>query len=195
MCIRDGGRRRAIRDRACGGRRVGGLSLIELLFFIVIVGVAIVGVLSVLNYTAARSADPLVRKQVLALAEGMLEEVRLMPFTYCDPDDPAAATATSAGACSVPELPGPEGSESRLSPNAPFDNVDDYHQYSASPPTDLAGSPIAGLGSYGVRVEVFEGGLGLPNDQVLRIDVTATGPGESVTVSAFRTRYAPNALP
>lgn len=175
--------------------RERGLTLIELLFFILIVGVAVAGVLSVLNYTAARSADPLIRKQVLALAEGMLEEVSLMPFTYCDPDDPAAATAANAAGCAVPEALGPEGGESRVSLTEPFDNVNDYDGYRGVP-TDLAGNPISGLSAYQLEVEVSPGGMGLPNDQVLRIDVTATGPGnESVTVSAFRTRHAPNALP
>jgi MSHA pilin protein MshD len=175
--------------------RERGLTLVELLFFILIVGVAVAGVLSVLNYTAGRSADPLIRKQVLALAEGMLEEVSLMPFTYCDPDDPAAATAATVAGCAVPETLGPEAGEARVSSTTPFDNVNDYDGY-AGVPTDLAGNPIAGLAGYALSVDVQPGGLGLANDQVLRIDVTATGPGnESVTVSAFRTRHAPNALP
>ncbi|MCU0870167.1 MAG: type II secretion system protein [Burkholderiales bacterium] len=186
MCIRERRARAAAR----------GLSLIELIFFILIVGAGIAGILAILDYTAARSADPLVRKQVLTLAEGLMEEVLLMPFTFCDPDDPAAATAVNVGGCAVPEQLGPETGESRLGPTLFFDNVNDYARYGPLAPSDLAGNPIPGLAGYTVEVSVTAGGLGLPNDQVLQIDVTAAGPGnERVTLTAYRTRHSPNALP
>ncbi|MFA6986493.1 MAG: prepilin-type N-terminal cleavage/methylation domain-containing protein, partial [Arenimonas sp.] len=54
-------------------RRQAGLSLIELVMFIVIVGVAVAGVLSVLTVTAQHSADPMIQKQAQAIAEAMLE--------------------------------------------------------------------------------------------------------------------------
>ena len=60
-----------------------GISLIELIMFIVIVSVALAGILLVMNVTTKGSADPLVHKQALAIAESLLEEVELMPFTYC----------------------------------------------------------------------------------------------------------------
>ena len=53
--------------------RQRGLSLIELIMFIVIVGSALAGVLSVLNFTTKSSADPMVRKQALAIAEQIRE--------------------------------------------------------------------------------------------------------------------------
>ena len=66
------------------------------------VGVAVLGVLRVISFTTANSADPQLRKQALVLAESMLEEVQLARFTYCDPmQDPAAETATSAADCTV----------------------------------------------------------------------------------------------
>jgi len=77
-------------------RRQRGLTLIELVMFIVIVGAAVAGIIGMIAMATRSSADPLIRKQALAIAEAMLEEVRLQPFTYCDPDDPTAATATSA---------------------------------------------------------------------------------------------------
>jgi len=91
--------------------RQQGLSLIELIMFIVIVGAAVAGIIGMMAMATQSSADPLVRKQALAIAEAMLEEVRLQPFTYCDPDDPTAATATSAsGAGAVSFVAGqPQG--------------------------------------------------------------------------------------
>lgn len=196
-----GGHRRAVSARSAPGRQCG-LSLVELIVFIVIVSVGIVGILGVLNLTAAKSGDPLVRKQALSIAEAMLEEVTLMPFTYCDPDDPAAATATSEAGCATPEdmaSPGPETAqgESRYSTTTPFDNVNDYHGFSMAGVRDLTGTALPGLASYNVAVAVTRGGLGAanPNDVAL-VTVTVAGPGgESVTLSGYRARYAPNALP
>ncbi len=55
--------------------RQKGISLIELIMFIVIVSVGIAGILSVMNVTTKASADPLLRKQALAIAESLLEEI------------------------------------------------------------------------------------------------------------------------
>src|SRR4051812_30392980 len=80
-----------------------GLTLVELVMFIVIVSVAVVGVLQVLNLTTKHSADPQLRKQALSIAEALLEEVELAHFTYCDPSDPNAETAADPSGCSVIE--------------------------------------------------------------------------------------------
>ena len=118
-----------------------GISLIELIMFIVIVSVALAGILLVMNVTTKGSADPLVHKQALAIAESLLEEVELMSFTICDPDDPNATTATTAANCTggaggandESRLPlGPEtaasvgGAEGRYAVPQ-FDNVSDYN--------------------------------------------------------------------
>ncbi len=78
-------------------RKSLGASLVELVVFIVIVSAAVAGIIGVISITTQSSADPLIRKQALAIAEAVLEEVQLQPFTYCDPDDPAAATADLSG--------------------------------------------------------------------------------------------------
>ena len=181
-------------------RRQRGLTLIELIVFIVIVSVGLAGVLTVLNATAAKSADPVVRKQALVIAESLLEEIVLMPFTYCDPDDPAAATATSTAGCATAEnmsTPAPEAGESRYSTTTPYDNANDYHGFEMVGIRDLTGATISGLEAYTARVAVTRGGLGFTDpDDVALVSVTVTGPGrESVTLSRYRVRYAPNALP
>ena len=95
--------------------------------FIIIVGVGVAGILLVFSVTTKASADPLIQKQMLAIAEAFMEEVQAKPFTYCDPDDANATTATdSTGCATLPEGPGPEGGETRVHPTTPFDNVNDY---------------------------------------------------------------------
>lgn len=61
--------------------RHSGFTLIEVIIFIVVVGAAMAGVLLVMNTVVKSSADPLVRKQALAIADSILEEVLQKEFT------------------------------------------------------------------------------------------------------------------
>lgn len=220
MCIPDsapasrGGRGR-VRSSPCPGRLprpAAGLTLIELAIFIAVVGVGVAGILSVLDFTTRRSSDPLPQKQALSIAESLLEEVQLMPFTFCDPDDANAATATSPADCTGGvNGPNDEG-RSPLGPEAGegetrygpvfFDNVNDYNGFdtaTASLPgiRDITGTLIPGLEAYRASVAVVQEPLGgIPADAALRITVTVTGPaGTRVTLDGYRTRFSPNALP
>ncbi len=78
-----------------------GVSLIELIMFIVIVSVAMVGILLVMNQVMGRSADPLIRKQALAIAESMLEEIRLQDLSGAACAGTLAANAARSGVTSV----------------------------------------------------------------------------------------------
>jgi MSHA pilin protein MshD len=195
-----------------------GLSLVEQIVFIVIVSVAVAGVLGVFAMTSRGSADPMVQKQALSIAEAFMEEVQLQPFTYCDPDDANGAAATRAaldsgvtlpavGCAATIEVLGVDGGENRYSATTPFDNVNDYNGYDSSveaPPgiKNIAQQPIAGLEPYRVVVNVAGQALGGIGDDVdgrprsLLITVTVTGPGNTtVVLHGYRARYAPNALP
>jgi MSHA pilin protein MshD len=195
MCTR--GRKRSSR----------GLSLIELVLFIIIVGVSIAGVLLAIDRTARASADPLVIKQALAVAEALLEEVELMPFTFCDPDDAQASTAQSAtvgaaGCATLIEGIGREAGETRYSASTPFDNVNDYNGYDSATEggiRDVTSTLITELASYRATVSIAPAALGGiaatdANGQanVLLITVTVTGPPNiTVVLNGYRTKYAP----
>ena len=179
-------------------RRQRGVTLVEVVLFIVIVGVASVGIMEVMRLTTQHSADPQLRKQALAIAEGMLEEIQLARFTFCDPLDPAAETAASPAACTIPEGPGQEsGGVPR-----PFDNVNDYVAAYGTPvayATDAQGNAwAAGAGQqYIARVTITQEALnGLPATESLRIRVSvAYAPGEDIVLDGYRVRYAPNSIP
>ena len=193
--------------------RSRGVTLVELVVFIVIVGVAMAGIFAAFNTITAASADPQVRKQVLAIAESLIEEIALKAFTICDPDDPSAATAATSADCTggtngandESKLAlGPEGAASvggaegrYASPQ--FDNVSDYNGFAMSSGIkDITGADVGGLGAYSASVTVTQDGatLGLPAADALRISVTVTGPGSvSITLEGYRARYAPNTLP
>ncbi|MBI5108709.1 MAG: type II secretion system protein [Rhodocyclales bacterium] len=191
-------------------RRGSGFTLIELIVFIVVVSIALVGVLTILNATSRSSADPMVRKQVLAAAEALLEEVQLQPFTFCSPDDSNAATAinatTGAGGCATTVQGLGAGGAARI---ADTDNVGDYAGVTLNPVSSIDGTHS--LPSYSASIVVAPESLGPVAAQIasaacasatdcsalnaLRVSITVTGGGESVTLEGYRARHSPNMLP
>ena len=198
------------RRRAASRARSVGLSLIELVIFIAVVATAVAGVLLVYNRAVSGSADPLVRKQAVAIAESLLSEILAQPFTYCDPQDaandpaaPPASTAACTGGAANSEdkgggTLGPQpATETRFSVSDPFDNVADYNGYAMGAGIygyDDGSTPIAGLAAYTAAVTVTRSGLalGLATDaDALRVEVQVSGHGETITLTGYRTRHSP----
>lgn len=181
---------------AARSSRCRGVTLVETILFIVIIGIAAGAILMVFANTTRMSADPLIRKQALAIAESLLKEIRLMPFTYCDPDDANATTAPNAAGCaSTPEAMGPEAGETRYAALTPFDNVNDYNGFTMTGGIrDITNTLIVGLNAYGASVAVTPIAFGgIANTDALQITVTVTGPANiAVTLDGIRTRHAPN---
>lgn len=206
------------RTRNAGRSRLAGFTFIELIMFVVIVSVGVAGILSVFYVTTQRSADPAARKQMIAIAEAMLEEVELMPFTCRDPDDVTASDASvslSGNNCVIGgamENLGPEaGPETRYSTTVPFDNVNDYNGFDTATATPAGildpSQTLAGPAGYRAVVTVAAQAFGPGASQVaatdgsgtlqsLLINVTVSDPrGESITLSGYRSRYAPTSPP
>lgn len=185
--------------------RQRGVTLIELIMFIVIIGAALAGLLQVLNFTTKNSADPVRQKQALMIAEGLLEEVRLAGFTWCDPTDSKLAEAASAADCDLPEAFG-QGAGSEPVSNRPYDNVNDYvdapgvakaaFNNAGGALTDMNGNPM-GVTGYSAKVTIRPvalNGIGsTANDSdVLRITVEVSYDDQTLALDGYRTRYAPN---
>ena len=147
-----------------------GMTLVELVITIVIIGIAAAALFTAMASITARSADPLLRQQSLSLAEAYLEEILLQAFL-----DPATGTA-------CPPPPSQRGN---------FDNVCDYAELSDVGARNARGEAIAGLGSYTVAVDVApQAWGGLPASDVFYIEVTVTDPaGQALVLGGYRTRY------
>lgn len=159
--------------------RQQGLSLIELIVFIVIVSVALVGVLSVLNLTTAKSADPMIRKQVLAVAEAMLEEVLSKDFA----NPTGGFSPATAGNPTQAERPS-------------FDDVGDYDMTGLWKWTGVKSisdvtTNITGLENYTVTVTVAGTTdlTGITAANAKKITVQVSGGSETISLAGYRTNY------
>jgi MSHA pilin protein MshD len=199
-------KRRGLRERQRG------VTLIEMILFIVIVSVALVGILGVMSLTTKGSADPVRRKQALILAEGLLEEVERAGFSYCDAADPDADNPDkilgSSAKCTIPEAWGQTGAEPS-SAGRPYDNVNDYVSASGVSTAafdvggvlaDANGNPL-NVSGYTARLIIQPatlagiGAAGTAADtDVLRITVHIDYDGQSLELDGYRTRYAPYSL-
>ena len=187
-------------------RRQRGVTLIELIMFIVIIGAALAGLLQVLSYTTKGSADPVRQKQALMIAEGLLEEVRLAGFTYCDPTDPKAVESTtlSAADCDIKESFG-QGTGGEPVGNRPYDNINDYVDEpgvakaafnNARNKLAVANGAAMDVDGYSAQVTITPvalNGIGTTaaDSDVLRITVEVSYDDQTLALDGYRTRYAP----
>ena len=164
-----------------GGQR--GLTLIELIVFIVVVLVGLAGVLTVFDNTVRGSADPVVRKQALALAEAMLEEVLAKDYQN---DAAGNNTATPALGCTPTTAP-----SCRLNiaaDRANYNDVDDFNTWSQAGNVQAIGAPPAALAGYTVTVAVGAP-VAVSGVTLKTVTVTATRGAETVTLQGWRGNF------
>ncbi|MCX8145428.1 MAG: type II secretion system GspH family protein [Azovibrio sp.] len=141
-----------------------GITLVELILAIVVIGAGLAGVLVAFQTAVRASADPLVRKQMAAIAEEMVEEISLRPF---------AATPNAA--------PAPCARDT-------FNDIDDYNGYNVVGICDIAGNALPQLADYQVAVAVTNANLaGLT---AKRIEVDVRMGGQRLALVAYRTNWA-----
>ncbi len=166
MCIRPEHRRphprgpgrpaSSVRNR----RRQRGLTLVELVVSLVIAGVVITTLWSAWALMGRSSADPLVARQQLAIAQSLLREMELQPL-------PGAATAAPTA--------GRTG----------FASISDYNGLTLNGITDVEGQAIASLQAYTASVVVQQQALaGVPAPSGYWVQVTVAGPGAGNLVLA-----------
>lgn len=145
-------------------RKPRGFSLPELIVLIVVLSIAMAGVMVVFTNTVRGSANPIVAKQALAIAEAMLDEIQLAPY----------ASVTGSGAN-----------------RQDFNDALDYDGYStAGGMVGIDGVAIPGLAAYNVvNVSVTAQALnGVA--EALRIVVTVSGPPPfTLTIEGYKVNY------
>lgn len=144
-------------------RRMAGVTLVELVIAIAIVGIALAGLVAAYNRASIASTDPLITQQMLAIGETMMEEVLLKPYT---------------------------GTNVSAATRARYDKLDDYKNYPRQAVTAVDGSAIAGLERYTVGVTVAQAPQTLPGvapADLKRIVVTVWHGDQSLVLTGWRT--------
>jgi len=173
----------ARRRRAPARVRCRGVTLVEVIVFILIVSIALGAIVNLLALATARSGDPLVRRQSLAVGEALVREIDAVPYHLKEAYNPTGPN----------DAIGPEAGEARSGASLPFDNPNDYSGYSETGVVTPDGTAISGLGTYSASVSASQQALGgIPLGSGLLVSVTVTAPsGEPVTITSFRSMYAP----
>lgn len=161
-----------------------GVTLVELVITIVVVGIALSALISALTTGITNSTIPLWESKALTLSQAYLDEISAMRF---DDQTPVGGGEVDAGVspCSLST----EG-QSRAS----FDDVDDYNGVSDTPPILIDSTiDMAEYASYQVDVFVVCAGseLGLStNNLAKRITVTVQTPtGDSRSVAIYKGNF------
>lgn len=144
--------------------RQAGFTLVELIFFIVVVTVGIAGILLVMDTSVRSSADPMVRKQAMALADSLMEEI--MQKAYDDPDGTGGETARDT-----------------------YDDVSDFNgidETLASPGATFKNMPPL---LYGYRIQIQVTAATLDTVAAKRVRVTVGRGDDAVTMTGYRTSY------
>ena len=148
-----------------------GVTLVELIVFILVISLALGALLGVYRQSVQASVDPVVRVRLLEASQSLLDRALSRRFDANTPVGgvPACDSSVPAGAPPAPPCAGGGGVSD-------FDGFNDtpYPGYNRSASVQLAGDDL-GLGA---------------NDRAKRITVTTTAPnGEALTLSAYRTNF------
>ena len=158
------GRHSPGRAQRLGARRRG-FTLPEALLAIVVVGVGLAGLLIVFSTISRGSADPVLRQQMVAIAQELMEEISLKPY--------AAAANTAPVGCA----------------RDTYNDISDYNGYSSTGICSIDGVAIAALSAFNVSASVVSGTLaGVAAAKT--ITVTVSLGSESLQLVGWRTDYA-----
>jgi MSHA pilin protein MshD len=193
--------------------RQNGFSLLETVIFIVVVGIALSGLISLFVQNTVSSADPFIRERAVAIAHAYMDEILGKGFDentplgggcvesgsdsctqYCAAYSDTQCVQSkcrlqAAGNC-VPrsDLSGIATEEGN---RGAYDDVDDYHGINEVP-TGIAGAATDYEG-FNVRVSVSQPDAAWHDIDVLdlrliQVDVTSS-LGETISLRAYRVNF------
>lgn len=145
-----------------------GVSLLELIFFIVVVGIASGVLINMYNYSLTHNVDPIIKVRALEAVQSKLDEILALKYDANTPTGGIPACNSSAPGALV----------CNNTTDADMNDVDDFNGVSDTPYT-----------GYLRTVTVTPVTIATPNDQKL-ITVTVTAPlNFSVALSAYKANF------
>lgn len=162
--------------------RHGGFTLIEMIVFIIVVGVASAGLFSALNQHTVSSVNPIYQVRALELAQSHLDMAFGKRYDEVSPNGGVPPCNSLTGvACTGSGSLGPDAGEAS---ETDYDDVDDYQGYSPSLPAGYAGFTL------NMTVAYRGGDLGLAASAAKYVTVTVTPPvGEPVVLGGYRGNF------
>ena len=139
-----------------------GVSLVELIVFIVIVSIALVPLVGVFQQATRSNTDPLIRVRSLEAAQSLLDDIIALKYDGTTPSGgvPACGATGSGNSCDN-------------TPDLDLNDVDDYAGYTDAP-----------YPSYARQVTITT------NSNRKLIQVSVTNPlGETITLAAERANF------
>jgi MSHA pilin protein MshD len=156
MCAERRGRRH---------QRQRGFTLAEALLAIVVIAVGLTGILAAFGSVTRSSADPVLHKQMIALAQTLMEEITLKPYAVAANSAPAGCARDS------------------------YNDLRDYNGYSSNGVCSIDGVAIPALAGFRISSSVTGGTLaGVA--AALKITVTVQHGSQSLQLVGWRTDYA-----
>lgn len=164
-----------------------GFTLAEVLVAVVVIIIALVPLITVFGQGVKRGKTPQQITVATALAQDLLEEIMAKKFDE-DPSNP-----------DTPGNLGPDRFESRTGtpPNRNYDDVDDYKNYTESPPKEMDGTTMTEYTGFTRTVAVDyvqEANFDVVSTSItrfkrVRITVTWEGGAQSVELEAIKGNY------
>lgn len=152
--------RMQINARIVRGLSEKGVSLIEMVVFIVVVSIGLLALTGVYRQATLSNVDPLIRLQATEAAQSLLDEILALKYDENTPTGGIPACGTGAVACTNTK----EGN---------MNDVDDYHLFSDVPRTGFNRSVTV-----------------VANNNIKLITVTVTSPaGETVRLAVERANF------
>jgi len=166
-----------------------GFTLVEVVIVIVLVGAMMAGMTALFTTNVGSSHRPYLRQKALAVANAFMDEILRKQWNEATPlgggcVNTGASCATGPGAIAI----GTDGESRSL-----YDDIDDYHSLSQSPPQDSDGVDMPGYTGFTVDVTVVQPGANwntIPLADVRLITVTVTSTNnEAISISAYRVNF------
>lgn len=167
-----------------------GATLIELVMFIVILGITSIFIVSQFAAANRNIPEPHKRSRALALAQGVMDEILEKKWDENTPTG-GGCVATASGLCATG--PAAAGIATEEAGRADYDDIDDYNAIaSQSPPQDVEGNGLSQYQGYTLSVSVTQPAAawnGIPGPDVRLIRVTVASTAESLTLQAYRSNF------
>ena len=186
-----------------------GITLVELVMTIVILGIAVLSMSNMLAGGLGRSADTTLQVRTVALAQTYLDEILGKRFDENSRNSgipPCRASAPPPQQCTAEVSFGADGGETRAS----YDDVDDYHGLDegdgqVNPLQDAFGNTRTGYDNFRVQVDVRyinvgvgeeEENLGVNNElddqfdaKLITVMVTYRSISSDIAFSAYKANF------